>query len=99
MIKSKAEYILGLREPYTLSELKTRFADRIKTAHPDTQEDDLGQSVTDLKTARDTLLPIKKEEEAYETCGYCQGSGKRPNVGSFDLRTCSSCDGQGRIRK
>lgn len=100
MIKTQAELILKIREPYTLAEVKKKFASLVKDAHPDTFNIEAAvASVTDLKEARDTLVKTKGEEEAYETCKTCNGTGQVPVLGSFQFRKCVRCDGTGRVRK
>ena len=100
MMQKSAENILQLRCDYTSDDVQAAFRKLAKESHPDTAGmPGHGHPLGVLKGARDTLLKIKKAEEAYENCATCRGTGQRPVTGSFGTARCGPCAGTGKVRK
>lgn len=101
----KAARILGLitTDGLTVDDVNKAFAAAARAAHPDTlAEVDANvlrsATMTELKTARDTLRAHTERMASLEDCPKCGGSGEVPTRRGISIK-CPTCGGDGVIRR
>lgn len=98
-----AAIALGVKLDASLTEeaVRAAFKQAIRNTHPDTRSDEPlvdDYSLDVYKSARAALLRHLGEAGRLEDCTTCAGTGQQPTR-SGGLIKCSSCSGEGVVRK